>query len=55
MSIALIGGGIGGLTTALALKKANIPFILYEATPEIKPVGAGIVMANNAFQKSWHP
>lgn len=50
MSIAIIGGGIGGLTTALALKKANIPFTLYEATPEIKPVGAGIVMASNALQ-----
>lgn len=50
MSIAIIGGGIGGLTTALALKKAGISFTLYEATPEIKPVGAGIVMANNALQ-----
>ncbi len=50
MSVAIIGGGIGGLTTALALKKANIPFKLYEAAPEIKAVGAGIIMANNALQ-----
>lgn len=50
MKIAIIGGGIGGLTTALALKKAGVNFKLYEAAPEIKAVGAGIIMANNALQ-----
>jgi len=50
MKIAIIGGGIGGLTTALALKKNGIDAIVYESAPEIKPVGAGIIMANNAMQ-----
>lgn len=50
MEVAIIGGGIGGLTTALALKQANIRFKVYEAAPEIKAVGAGIIMANNAMQ-----
>ncbi len=50
MKVTIIGGGIGGLTTALALKRAGIPFVLYEAAAEIKSVGAGIIMANNALQ-----
>jgi 2-polyprenyl-6-methoxyphenol hydroxylase-like FAD-dependent oxidoreductase len=50
MKVAIIGGGIGGLTTALALKRANIPFKVYESAQELKPVGAGIIIANNAMQ-----
>ncbi|WP_426274277.1 FAD-dependent monooxygenase [Chryseobacterium sp. S-02] len=50
MKIAIIGGGIGGLTTALALQKNNLKVTIYESAPEIKPVGAGIIMANNAMQ-----
>ncbi|HTO14737.1 MAG TPA: FAD-dependent monooxygenase [Edaphocola sp.] len=48
--IIIIGAGIGGLTTALALKQINKPVSVYESTSDIKPVGAGIVMANNAMQ-----
>ena len=54
MQVAIIGGGIGGLTLALALKKAAISFVVYEATTEIKPVGAGIAIANNAMQVFRH-
>ncbi len=50
MKIAIIGGGIGGLTTALALKQSGHEVTIYESAPEIKPVGAGIIMANNAMQ-----
>lgn len=50
MKIAIIGGGIGGLTTALALKQKGQEVTIYESAPEIKPVGAGIIMANNAMQ-----
>lgn len=50
MKIAIIGGGIGGLTTALALKQNGQEVTVYESATEIKPVGAGIVMANNAMQ-----
>ncbi|WP_185288496.1 FAD-dependent monooxygenase [Chryseobacterium lactis] len=50
MKVAIIGGGIGGLTTALALLKNNLDVTIYESAPEIKPVGAGIIMANNAMQ-----
>jgi len=54
MEIAIIGAGIGGLTTAIALKHANIPYRIYEAAPELKPVGAGIILANNAMQVLRH-
>ena len=50
MKAIIIGGGIGGLTTAIALKQQNIDFEIYEAAPELRPVGAGIVMASNAMQ-----
>jgi 2-polyprenyl-6-methoxyphenol hydroxylase-like FAD-dependent oxidoreductase len=50
MKVIIIGAGIGGLTTAIALQKAGIDFEIFEAAPELKPVGAGIVMASNAMQ-----
>ncbi len=48
--ITIIGAGIGGLTTALALKKNGVKVEIYDGSAEIKPVGAGIIMANNAMQ-----
>jgi 2-polyprenyl-6-methoxyphenol hydroxylase-like FAD-dependent oxidoreductase len=50
MKALIIGGGIGGLTTAIALHQQGIDYEVFEATPEVKPVGAGIVMASNAMQ-----
>lgn len=50
MKAAIIGAGIGGLATAIALQQAGIDFEIFEAAPELKPVGAGIVMASNAMQ-----
>lgn len=46
----IIGAGIGGLTMALALKQKGFQATIYESAEEIRPVGAGIVMANNAMQ-----
>ena len=54
MNIAIIGGGIGGLTMALALKKADLPFKVFEAADEIKAVGAGIGLGSNAMQVFRH-
>ena len=48
--ITIIGAGIGGLTTALALKQKGFNVAVYESAEEIKPVGAGIVLAGNAMQ-----
>jgi FAD-dependent urate hydroxylase len=50
MKIAIIGGGIGGLTTAIALQRKGFTDItVYEAAPEIRPIGAGILLASNAM------
>ena len=38
------------MTTALTLKKNGREVTVYESADEIKPVGAGIIMANNAMQ-----
>ncbi len=42
MHILVIGGGIGGLTTALALHAAGIPCTVFEAAQAIRPLGVGI-------------
>lgn len=49
-AVTIIGAGIGGLTTALTLKQRGVKFDLFEAADEIRPVGAGIILANNAMQ-----
>nr|WP_315032115.1 FAD-dependent monooxygenase [uncultured Chryseobacterium sp.] len=49
-TISIIGAGIGGLTLGNVLKQHPYDFTLYESAQEIKPVGAGIMMAVNAMQ-----
>ena len=46
----IIGAGIAGLTTAIALQLKGIPYQIHEASPELRPAGAGIILANNAMQ-----
>lgn len=47
MKIAIIGAGIGGLASAIALQQQGHQVRVYEAAPEIKPVGAGLWLAPN--------
>ncbi|MEQ1554801.1 MAG: FAD-dependent monooxygenase [Ferruginibacter sp.] len=49
-TVNIIGAGIGGLTTALTLKQRGLNVNIFESSIEIKPVGAGIILANNAMQ-----
>ena len=49
-TVNIIGAGIGGLTTALTLKQRGMNVNIFESSAEIKPVGAGIILANNAIQ-----
>jgi hypothetical protein len=48
LRIAVIGGGIGGLTAAVALLQAGFEVEVYEQAPELTEVGGGINMAPNA-------
>jgi 2-polyprenyl-6-methoxyphenol hydroxylase-like FAD-dependent oxidoreductase len=46
----IIGGGIGGLTAAIALQRRGIAAHVYEAAPDLRAVGAGISLPVNALQ-----
>ncbi|WP_246249970.1 FAD-dependent monooxygenase [Actinomadura litoris] len=46
--IAIIGGGIGGLAAAAFLRRAGLRGTVYEQAPELREVGAGLVVAPNA-------
>lgn len=48
--ILIAGGGIGGLTAALALARVGRRSIVLERAPEIKEIGAGIQLGPNAFR-----
>ena len=45
--VAIVGGGIGGLTAALALLRAGIEVDVYEQAPELKELGAGVQISSN--------
>jgi 2-polyprenyl-6-methoxyphenol hydroxylase-like FAD-dependent oxidoreductase len=48
--VLVIGGGIGGLTVAAALRRRGIEADVYEAAPELQPVGKGLWVPVNAMQ-----
>jgi len=48
MKVTIIGAGIGGLATAIALQKAGHKVEVYEAAPVLRGVGAGISLWSNA-------
>ena len=49
MKIMIIGGGIGGLTTAVSLRHFGFEPHVYESASEIRPVGKGIWLPTNAM------
>jgi 2-polyprenyl-6-methoxyphenol hydroxylase-like FAD-dependent oxidoreductase len=48
--VIIIGGGIGGLTTALALKRLGLRFVVLEKSQGLSEVGAGLWLAPNPLQ-----
>ena len=48
--VAIIGGGIGGLTAASALLRAGAEVSVYEAAGELKEIGAGVALHPNAMR-----
>ncbi|MBV8839349.1 MAG: FAD-dependent monooxygenase [Alphaproteobacteria bacterium] len=49
LRIAIIGGGIGGLTAALALQHFGFRVALFEQARELREIGAGVVISPNAM------
>lgn len=47
LRIAIVGGGLGGLAAALFLRKAGLDATVYEQAPELREIGAGIVVPPN--------
>jgi salicylate hydroxylase len=50
MRIAVVGGGIGGLTAALSLRRAGFEVDVYEQAAELTQIGGGINMGPNAVR-----
>ena len=50
MRAMIVGAGIGGLTAAIALRRAGIETTVFERAGKIKEVGAGILLAANAVR-----
>ncbi len=50
MKISITGAGIGGLTTAIALKQKGFEVEIFEASKDFRKAGSGINLAINAMQ-----
>lgn len=50
VQIAIIGGGIGGLTAALSLQQSGFHAEVFEQAPELLDVGAAIAIWSNAMR-----
>lgn len=48
MRVVIVGAGIGGIATALALGRAGIDHVVLEQAPALTAVGAGIQLSPNA-------
>src|SRR5204862_6402718 len=48
--VAIIGGGIGGLTAATPRSRAGIETAVYEAAAELREIGAGVALHPNAMK-----
>jgi salicylate hydroxylase len=46
--VAVVGGGIGGLTLAIALRRRGVAVTVYEQAPEFREIGAGVALSANA-------
>jgi salicylate hydroxylase len=48
LRIAIIGGGIGGLTAALALRARGLDASVFEQAEAVREIGAGVSIHPNA-------
>lgn len=49
-NVAIVGGGIGGLSAALSLQRAGVDVSVYERAPELREVGAGLIVSEPAMR-----
>ena len=50
MKAMIVGAGIGGLTAAIALRRAGVETTVFERAGELREVGAGLLLAANAVR-----
>jgi salicylate hydroxylase len=50
MKVAIIGGGLGGLAAAIALRRHGISAQVYERARELRAIGAGLTVAPNGLK-----
>jgi len=48
--VAIIGGGLGGLAACLAMQRRGIEAFVYERTPGLSEIGAGLNLSPNALK-----
>ncbi|GGM52946.1 salicylate hydroxylase [Longimycelium tulufanense] len=48
LRVAVVGAGIGGLTTAISLRRKGTDVVVYEQAAELTEIGAGIAVGANA-------
>ena len=51
MTVLIAGAGIAGLTLGLTLHQIGVPFRIYEAVRELRPLGVGINLQPNAVRE----
>ncbi len=51
LNVAVVGGGIGGLVLALALRERGISFELYEQAGELREIGAAVGLSANGTRE----
>lgn len=51
MQVVIAGAGIGGLALGLSLHQVGIPFRIYEAVQEMRPLGVGINVQPHAIRE----
>ncbi|KAJ0120658.1 mannitol 1-phosphate dehydrogenase protein [Diaporthe amygdali] len=49
-TIAIVGGGIGGIALGIGLAARNVPFHIYESAPSFGEIGAGVTFGPNVIR-----